>query len=195
MKISIQKNHPGHLLPTVTGSGPLARMRIPTEWEFANWASSAQSAIEATGYKVSANVNSKGQVTLKFEGDTYSKEQYPPFAVNVDTKVVDKFSDLTKLDETRIGKVWGDFIAFTCTLPQPGDRGFETYMQLNAHCKELDIAESKSWHASIKYESRITTLEDALCMLQKQLVKLESVKAQLAEANTALRVLTGLCKN
>ena len=195
MKIST-KGTPAYQLPTTTGTGDHAGMRIPTGWEFAKWVTSMcdalKSDITATGYTVSAQVNTKGHLTITFEGDTYSRAQHPPFCITSDTKFVDKFSDLAKLDEALITKVWDDLIAFIGTLPQPGDRGFEAYMQLNAYCKELESAESKSWMDSIGIETRISGLEQENRMLMTQL---DSVKTKLADAETALRVLIGIGRN
>lgn len=86
-------------------------------------------------------------------------------------------------------------MAFISTLPQAGDRGYKVYMALsNAHQEAVD-ALSNNDDALLRMELKNEELTNEIQKLKKQLLVHESIKVQMAEAQTALKVVSGLAKN
>ena len=184
MKITLEKKAPAYRLPTATASGPFPPGSIPpNRWETGFWLQTfdpiLKSALDETGY--TCNVEFSGALKLTFEGNTYTNEELPPFCITGVTKFVDKFSDLAKLDEALITKVWDNLIAFIGTLPQPSDRGFSAYKTLLTDYEKLESAEQKDEMDAFKAEMRISALERENHELKKRLAEFESIKAKLAE--------------
>jgi hypothetical protein len=197
MRISREKETPLHLRPVVKVTGNPGRQL--TQWELTFWRRKGFSSTEYaaslsnTGYTWTAWFDSSnGTIVMEFTGNTFSKEHLPPFCITGDTKFVDKFSDLAPLTDDLITRIWDNLIAFIATLPQPGDRGYEAYIALQKayetsnddnHKFEIKLLTSQVDNSDLKHENQ---------KLKKQLEEIAIVKAQLTEAQTALKVVTGL---
>ena len=186
-------------LPVCQATGTLETRAFSRRWERCFWRRSLErrplTSISATGYTVHAWVDPKtSRLTIEFTGDTYSREHWPPSCITGDTKFVDKFSDLKPLDDALITKVWNNLVEFIGTLPQPGDRGYEAYMALHDDYQKSVDAENKTDDDLHRMKLANEDLSYEIQKLKKQLLEFESVKAQLAEVTTALKVVSCLNK-
>jgi hypothetical protein len=157
---------------------------------------SLRTSLSETGYIINAWVDPEtAELSIEFTGDTYSREHWPPSCITSNTKFVDKFSDLKTLDDALITKIWNNLIEFIGTLPQPGDHGYEAYMAIHDDYLHSVHAVRKAEDDLFRMKLANEDLSYEIQKLKQQLLEFASVKAQLAEVTTALKVVSGLNKN
>lgn len=186
MKIQRKETHHA-MLPTCI-------VRFKPDQEFDEWACGfwrhslpdyLLKLISATGYTVNVWTDYKtGELKIKFTGDTYSREHLPPFCITGNRKFVDKFSDLEKLDDALITKVYNNLIEFIGTLPQPGDRGYEAYKAIHADYEKSIDAENEANDELHRMKCTNEALLYENQKLKKQLLEFASAKAQMAEVTS-----------